>query len=257
MATYRDQGVVLRSYKLGETDRILHVLAADRGRIRAVAKGVRRPGSRFGGRLEPFSLVDLQLWEGRNLDVVQQVELVASHDRVRLDYERSTSASVMVELVDAVAQDGHRDAGLFLLLTAALGALDAEPPDPGLFLDAFLLRAADVVGAGVAIDACAVCRRPGEHPFVSIGRGGVLCSDDAPVGTRALPPATIGLLRLLADRREWAALATTDAPPDARRTAASFARAWVEHHLDRRLKGYDVVPRDHVAAAEAAAAYRA
>ncbi|MFW6010175.1 MAG: DNA repair protein RecO, partial [Actinomycetota bacterium] len=83
MATYREQGIVLRSYKLGETDRIVHLLGQRRGKIRAVAKGVRRPGSRFGGRLEVFSHVDLQLYEGRNLDVVSQAELVASHAAVR------------------------------------------------------------------------------------------------------------------------------------------------------------------------------
>src|SRR5436190_17513072 len=71
---YRDQGVVLRTIKLGETDRIVTVFTQGRGKVRAVAKGVRKPGSRFGARLEPTSHVALQCYEGRELDVVTQVE---------------------------------------------------------------------------------------------------------------------------------------------------------------------------------------
>src|SRR6056297_3114946 len=130
MATYRDQGIVLRTYKLGETDRIVNLLTQGRGKVRAVAKGIRRPGSRFGGRLEPFSHVDLQLYEGRNLDTITQAELIAAHDRVRTDHATSAAASVMAELVDHVAQEGERDNGVFLLLRAGLQALDAGPEDP-------------------------------------------------------------------------------------------------------------------------------
>ena len=106
MATYRERGIVLRTWKLGETDRILSLLTAGRGKVRAVAKGVRRPGSRFGGRLEPYSLVDLQLYEGRSLDGINQAELVAPHAAVREEWGRSAAAAVMVELVDGVAQEG-------------------------------------------------------------------------------------------------------------------------------------------------------
>ena len=75
-ALYRDEGVVLRTQKLGEADRIVTVLTRRHGRVRAVAKGVRRTKSRFGARLEPFSHVDLQLYTGRNLDIVSQAESI-------------------------------------------------------------------------------------------------------------------------------------------------------------------------------------
>ena len=100
---YRDQGLVLRTHKLGETDRIVTLLLQGRGKVRAVAKGVRRPGSRIGGRLEPFSHVDLELHEGRSLDVVRQVEILDANDTLRADDRLHAAASVMVELVDAVA----------------------------------------------------------------------------------------------------------------------------------------------------------
>lgn len=242
MASYRDQGIVLRTWKLGETDRILSLLSAGRGKLRAVAKGVRRPGSRFGGRLEPYSLVDLQLYEGRSLDGISQAELVAPHAAVRAEFGRSACASVMVEVVDAVAQEGQREPRLYLLLRSALGALDAAPPDPTVFLDAFLLRAAASQGFPVRMTVCAVCDRPGPHPYLSVVRGGALCADDAAPGTKAVPPAVVEMLTLLASDR-WADLAHVGADTDGRDVAASYVRAFVEHHLDRRLRGYDLVPR--------------
>lgn len=242
MATYREQGIVLRTYKLGETDRILHLLTQGRGKVRAVAKGVRRPGSRFGGRLEPYSHVDLQLYEGRSLDVVNQVDLIAPHARIREDYALSACASPMVELVDFVAQEGERDNRLFLLLRAGLQALDAQPPYPAIFTDALLLRVAATVGFSVFTDACAACRRPGPHAFLSVNRGGTLCVDCAPPGTRAVDEGTVDLVRLLAGD-EWAALPHAGEDRERRAVAASFVRAFVEHHLDRQLRSYDLVPR--------------
>jgi DNA repair protein RecO (recombination protein O) len=244
MATYREQGIVLRTYKLGETDRILHLLTQGRGKVRAVAKGVRRPGSRFGGRLEPFGHVDLQLYEGRSLDVVSQAELLAPHARIREDFARSACASVLVELTDAVAQEGERDNALFLLLRSALQALDAGPDDPAVFVDAFLLRLASTVGFHAFVDACAVCRTPGPHAFLSVKAGGTLCAGCAPPGTRAVDAEVVEAVRTLAAAGEWTTLpALARERPVARRTAASYARSFVEHHLDRRLRSYDLVPR--------------
>lgn len=244
MGTYRDQGIVLRSYKLGETDRIVHLLSQGRGKVRAVAKGVRRPGSRFGGRLEAYSHVDLQLYEGRNLDVVSQVELIDAHAGVRTDFARSASASVMAELTDLVAQEGQRDNSLFLLLRAGLQTLVAEPDDPSIFVDAFLLRAASVVGFHVFTDACAACRAPGPHVFLSVRAGGTLCRDCAPPGTRAVDAEVIAAVATLARQGAWSVLPALGRDGGrARRTASSYARAFVEHHLERPLRAYDAVPR--------------
>lgn len=242
MGTYRDQGIVLRTWKLGETDRILSLLTAGHGKVRAVAKGVRRPGSRFGGRLEPYSCVDLQLYEGRSLDGINQAELVAPHAAVRADFVRSGCAAVMVEVVDSVAQEGQREPRLYLLLQSALDALELEPPDPTPFLDAFLLRAAASQGFPVRIETCVACGAPGPHPYLSVVRGGALCAEDATQGTRAVQPGVMDVLRLLASDR-WTALAELTADAPGRDRAASYVRAFVEHHLDRQLRGYDMVPR--------------
>src|SRR5919197_430350 len=103
---YRDRGVVLRSIKLGETDRIVTFLTEGRGKVRAVAKGVRKPKSRFGARLEPTTHLNLQLYEGRNLDVVTQVETIDSNRRLRETYDAFTQAIAMLEAVDHVALEG-------------------------------------------------------------------------------------------------------------------------------------------------------
>ncbi len=245
MPTYREQGIVLRTVKLGETDRILHLYTQGRGLVRAVAKGVRRPGSRFGGRLEPYSHVELLLYEGRNLDVIQQAELLAPHANVRSDFALSAAGAVIAELVDAVATEGERDNRLFLLLRAGLQALDAQPSDPSVFVDAFLLRVAGAVGFHVFTERCAGCRAEGPHAFLSVVRGGTLCADCAPTGTKAVAPEVIDLVDLLASDR-WSDLAqVVDSP--ARQVAASYARAFAEHHLDRRLRSYEFVPRDRIA----------
>ena len=245
MPSYRDQGIVLRTHKLGETDRIVHLLTQGRGKVRAVARGIRRPGSRFGGRLEAFSHVDLQLYEGRNLDLITQAELIAPHAHIRAGYPTSAAASVMAELVDHVAQEGERDNAVFLLLRSGLQALDAEPEDPAVFVDAFLLRIASAVGFHAFTDACAVCRAPGDHRFLSVRAGGVLCADCAPTGTRAVDREVIEAVALLARAGEWSALLPLARErPAARATAASYARAFTEHHLDRQLRSYPAVPRD-------------
>lgn len=242
MAVYREQGIVLRTWKLGEADRICNVLTQGRGKVRAVVKGVRRTSSRIGGRLEPFTHVDLQLYEGRNLDVVQQAETIAAHGNIRDDYALSMSATTMVEPVDALAQEGTRDNALFLLLRQGLQALDAQPPDPSVFVDAFLLRVARVAGFHVFTDACAACRRPGDLGWLSVTRGGTLCRECAAGGARAVDVETLRRVRLLA-QDGWAALPALADGSDAQRTASSFARAFLEHHLDLRLRAWEMIPR--------------
>lgn len=241
---YRDRGIVLRTHRLGETDRILTLLLQGRGKVRAVAKGVRRPGSRIGGRVEPFSHVDLELHEGRSLDIVRQVETIDAHDSLRVDDRLHAAASVMVELVDAVAAEGQRDQALLRQLQAGLAALEADPESASVFVDAFLLRATSIVGFPVLTGACARCRAPGPHARLSVVGGGTLCDDCSGDGTRQVGADVIEAVRLLGDDGNWQALPTLAREyPEARATAGSYARAFVEHHLDRRLRSYDALER--------------
>jgi DNA repair protein RecO (recombination protein O) len=242
MALYREQGIVLRTYKLGETDRIVHLLTQGRGKVRAVAKGVRRPGSRIGGRLEPFSHVDLQLYEGRNLDVVSQVELITPFDAVRADFALSACGSTMVEGADRVAQEDERSTRLFLLLLDGLRVLAAGPASPGLVLDAYLLRLASVAGYHPYLDACAGCGAPGAHAAFSLAAGGLLCPGCAPAGGQALRPGALALLRRLVDAA-WSELDAADDDARDRRVAGALVHSYLTHHLGRPLKAWELVPR--------------
>jgi DNA repair protein RecO (recombination protein O) len=242
MALYREQGIVLRTYKLGETDRIVHLCTQGRGKVRAVAKGVRRPGSRFGGRLELFSHVDLQLHEGRALDIVTQAELITPFAVIREDYVRSACASTMVEAADHLAQPDERFIALFLLLLEGLRALARGPRYPALVLDAYLLRLTAVAGYQPALDGCASCQLPGAHPVFSIAVGGALCAGCAPSDARPLDPEARALLGMLMNAG-WAALVQAEVAPRARRIAGAVIHSFLTYHLGRPLRAWNLVQR--------------
>ena len=242
MPLYRDQGIVLRTYKLGETDRIVNLLTQGRGKVRAVAKGVRRPGSKFGGRLEPFSHVDVQMYEGRNLDMISQAELITPFDEVREDFVLSACGSTMVEAADRIAQEDERSNSLVLLLLDGLRALAAAPAQPTTVLDAYLLRLASVAGYHPYLDACASCGRPGAHTVFHLAAGGVLCATCAPSGSHAFDPEVMALLSRLASgdlRRADAG----GAEPRVRRAAGSLVNSFLTYHLGKPLRAWDLVPR--------------
>ena len=106
MALYRDAAIVLRTQKLGEADRIVTLLTRQHGKVRAVAKGVRRTRSRFGARLEPFMVVDVMLYEGRSLDTVTQAETLAPYgDPIARDYVAYTAATAMLETAERLTEE--------------------------------------------------------------------------------------------------------------------------------------------------------
>ena len=242
MPLYREQGIVLRTYKLGETDRIVNLLTQGRGKVRAVAKGVRRPGSKFGGRLEPFSHVDLQLYEGRNLDIINQAELITPFDAVREDYALSACGSTMVEAADRVAQEDERSNRLVLLLLDGLRALAARPQHPSTILDGYLLRLASVAGYHPYLDACASCGAPGPHRVFHLEAGGLLCTACAPGGSHQFDPQVISLLTTLA-AGELRRLETDLAEPRVRRAAGTLVNSFLTYHLGKPLKAWDAVQR--------------
>ena len=165
MRLYRDRAVVLRQHKLGEADRIVTMLTREHGLVRAVAKGVRRTGSRFGARLEPFAHIDVQLYPGRNLDTVTQVQTIDAFamDIVN-DYGRYTAACAILETAERLA--GEEKAPVLPLHQLTVGALRAVATAAhslGLVVDAFLLRAMGISGWAPALIHCARCAAPGPH----------------------------------------------------------------------------------------------
>src|ERR1019366_6760890 len=158
MSLFRDTGVVLHTYRLGEADRIIVFLTEQHGEVRAVAKGVRRTKSRFGSRLEPLTHVDLLLYTGRSLDVITQAETVRPYGVPLIaDYPRCTSGTAMLETAERFTPVEKEPAmRQFLLLVGGLRALSDEAHGPRLVLDAFLLRSLAVAGYAPALEECAV-----------------------------------------------------------------------------------------------------
>ena len=240
MGLYRDQGVVLRTIRLGEADRIVTVLTRGRGKVRAVAKGVRKTKSRFGGRLEPLSHVALLLYEGRELDVVTQVEALEQFRSVREDLDRLAKGHALLEAADQVAQEHQANVALYTMLVGALRALAAH--DSPLLVPAFFLTVLASEGAHPLLDVCAGCG--GREPGVAfdLHQGGVLCAACAGrLAALAVSPAALDLVRRVLTGDLIGALNTPAAPATAE--VDRLATRAMEHHLERRLRSVTVLDR--------------
>ena len=242
MPLYRDEAVVLRTHKLGEADRIITLLTRHHGRVRAVAKGVRKTTSRWGSRLEPFTLVDLQLAEGRNLDVVTQAEtLTPFASRLGGDYDRYTSGTVMLETADRlVTEEKQPSVQQFLLLVGGLRAMTAGEHRPGQVLDSYLLRSMAVAGYAPSFEECARCGEPGPHRWFNPAAGGVLCAACKLPGSTGPAPETVRVLgALLAG--DWPVVHATE--PRHLREASGLVAAYLAWHLERGLRSLAYVER--------------
>lgn len=240
MPTYRDEVVVLRTHKLGEADRIVTMLSRRHGKVRAVAKGVRRTSSRFGARLEPFMVADVQLYQGRTLDIVQQAESLGAYGaQIATHYDRYTAANAMVETADRL-NEAEATPQQYLLLVGGLRTLSQGGHAPRSVLDSYLLRAMALSGWAPALDECARCGTMGPHDWFVAQLGGVVCGDCAPAGSARIRPETGALLRALI-AGEWDQV---DAAAEAATVAASgLVAAYTQWHLERGIRSLSLV--DH------------
>lgn len=242
MSLYRDTGVVLRVQKLGEADRIITLLTQKHGKVRAVAKGVRRTTSRFGARVEPFAHVDLQFYTGRTLDIITQVEtLDAFGAGIVGDYQRYTAGCAVLETADRLsAEEGEPVLRLYFLVAGALRALADRERDASLVLDAFLLRAMAFAGWAPAVSECARCNEPGPHASFNVAAGGSVCPRCRPPGSASPSPETLTLLEALM-HGVWQ---VADAAPNtARREGSGLVAALLQWHLERQLRSLPLVER--------------
>jgi DNA repair protein RecO (recombination protein O) len=239
---YRDDAVVLRVQKLGESDRIITLLTRRHGRVRAVARGVRRTMSRFGARLEPFGHVDLQIAEGSSLHTISQAEGIDLYGkRFFVDYPRYTAASAIAETAERLTPIEQEPAlRLFQLTLGALRALADGEHATTLVLDAYLLRAMGVAGWAPALDACAVCGTPGRHRAFSVPAGGCVCAGCRPPGATYPAPATLELMSALM-AGDWR-VADPSEPPQ-RRECSGLVAAHLQWHLERGLRSLPLVDR--------------
>ena len=175
----KTEGIVLRSMRYGEADRILHLYTPMRGKVGAIAKGVRRTKSRFGGRLEPFFHLDLILHEGRSdLLTVTSAETVAPHARLRADGAALDSAARACDAVSRLFDTTEPNPAVFHLLANELGLIDADPAAHATHANQLAFRLKLLLAAGLApqLAACASCGERDHLVAFSGAEGGVVCS---------------------------------------------------------------------------------
>jgi DNA repair protein RecO (recombination protein O) len=244
---YRDDALVLRVQKLGESDRIITMLTRKHGRVRAAAKGVRRTTSRFGARLEPFGHVDVQLYGelgnvARSLHTIRQAESIELYGKqLSRDYPRYTAASAIAETAERLTPVEHEPSlRLFQLTLGALRALASAEHASTLVLDAFLLRAMANAGWAPALSECAVCGTPGRHGAFAVAAGGVVCPECRPPGSARPAPATVELMVSLVDG-DWRV--ADDSEVTVRRECSGLVAAHLQWHLERGLRSLPLVDR--------------
>lgn len=175
--TYRTEAIVLRRKDFGEADRVLTLLTPELGKVRTVAKGIRKPRSRKAGHLELFTCSRLLIAKGRDLDIVTQAETVQAYRPLREDLLRGAYAAYAVELLDKFTPDAQENRELYELLRAALGWL-CDAPDLALTMRYYELHVLGLAGFQPQLRQCVVCGRTlvAEDQFFSAAEGGAVCA---------------------------------------------------------------------------------
>lgn len=251
---YRDTGIVLRSYRLGEADRIIVFLTEEHGKVRAIAKGVRKTRSKFGGRLEPLSCVLVQLHRGRDLDVISQVETVDANTTVFGDLDSMTEAFAILEAVDQLVPDREPVPHIYKMLAGARRTLLTRPSP--IVVPAFLWKLLAAEGLRPQLDVCASC---GESIHVDldrtrlafdIGLGGVLCRSCGSAGGGGISPDARDLMRRILGGSLNDVLEEAYDPQGQRlddpvvNEVLAIATAAFEHHMERRLRSVRIFERE-------------
>jgi DNA repair protein RecO (recombination protein O) len=230
---YRDTGVVLRTYKLRESDRIVVIHTAENGKVRAVAKGVRKTTSKFGARLEPMSHVRLLLYRGRELDIVSQAEAVEPLSPMLSSLDRASQGLAAIEAVDQLSLEREPNAQLYRMLVGVLRSI-ASNPSP-LNVAGFYWKLLANEGMRPELDRCVRCGE-GEpaSPLVAfdLNEGGVLCRPCR--SGQAISADALSLLRDILGGRLVQALAQAESP--ATHEVSTLATRALEFHIERRLK---------------------
>ncbi len=236
MSLYRDKAIVLRTYDLREADRIIVMMTESHGKVRAVAKGVRKTTSKFGARLEPLSHVDILLsTTGKDLDIVSQVELVSSARGFYTDLDRLTRGLAMLEAVDQLGMDREPTSHLYKMLAGALSWLNEN--DSSLVLAAFYFKLLVVEGVGAQVDICVGCGAGNEQLVAfDVFKGGGQCRE-CRTGTN-LSFQAFEIIRDIVSGRLNKVLAMPE--NFASREVSTLATHCMEHHLERKLRSVSV-----------------
>jgi len=224
---------VLRAHLLGEADKILTLLCKNNGKVRAVAKGVRKTTSRFGARLEAFNVVDAQFYEGKSLDIVQQAETIGGYSSaIGGDYSKYTAGMVMVETADSLSDHDYQQAQYTLLL-GGLRALAEGEHASGQIVDSYLLRALALAGWSPSLDECAVSGEPGDHRAFDVSLGGVVANSVAQPGSLRLQEGSKELLHALL-QGHWEAVESAEG--SVTQQVSGIIAAYTQFHLEKHVR---------------------
>jgi DNA repair protein RecO (recombination protein O) len=228
---YRDTGVVLRTYKLRESDRIVVFHTAEHGKVRAVAKGVRKTKSKFGARLEPMSHVRLLLYRGRELDIVSQAEAVEPLSPMLSSLDRASQGLAVIEAVDQLSLEREPNAQLYRMAVGVLRTI-ATSPSP-LNVAAFYWKLLANEGMRPELDRCVRCGDT-DVAFVAfdLNEGGVLCRSCR--SGQSISPGALTIMREILGGQLVQALARDESAVT--HEVSSLATRALEFHIERRLK---------------------
>jgi DNA repair protein RecO (recombination protein O) len=233
---YATDAIVLSHFDLGEADRVLTLLTPEFGKLKVIARGIRRPTSRLGGSLEPFAELHLNLARGRTFDVVTGVAVGRAFLRMRDALESTATAWYLAELADRSLEERHSAEPLYLLLRHAYELLEAGMA-PGRVARWYEMRLADELGVRPEVDRCVECDRMLEatETFRWVPPlGGVLCQR-CPGPPAARTSLTLEALKVLKayQRLDVEALAGLRVPPDVEREVEASMRDFLRVSLER------------------------
>lgn len=238
MPTYRDEGIIIRTHKLGEVDRILTILTRKHGQIRAVAKGVRKTSSRFGAKLEPFMVADLQLYEGRNLDTVSQAEQLSSYGaEIVEDYQLYTIGNAILEAAERLTRETSSEQH-YLLLIGALRTLSQKQRPAAQVLDSYLLRSLALAGWVPDLDHCHLCQS--DPISFSTHTGAVSCSECELPGAVRLGSSGLTLMRALL-AGDWDSVSA--ASEQTKEAVGNVVSTYLQWQLERGLRSLKFLER--------------
>ena len=234
---YRTDAIVLRRVDLGEADRVLTLFTPQHGKLRAVAKGARRPGSRKAGHLEPFTLVNLLLARGRELDIITQAEAVQTFPQVRADLLRLSLAAYVAELTDRFGIQESDSHGLFQLAAETLDRLDRDAV-PEVALRYFQVRLLDLAGYRPELFRCVSCSNPAQpvDQYFSLSEGGLLCPSCGPQREDARP-LSLSALKILrhTQRSSYEQAARPTLSPLVTQEVDGLLESYLSYLLERKL----------------------
>ena len=243
---YRTEAIILRRADLGEADRLLTIFTPERGKLRVVAKGARKVGSRKGGHVELFTRSKMLIAKARELDIVSQAETVEAYRPLRQDLLRSTYAHYLAELLDRFTGEEEESSELYDLLADTLFHL-CDAPNPAPVARYYELHLLALAGYQPRLFDCVNCGKPlreveSESPPYGFdcSRGGVLCDQCAP-HARDLLPLSLAALKVLrhAARVEWSSFASLNLRRLVAREVEQTMQRYITYVLERNLKSVE------------------